>query len=164
MLHDWSTVLVLEGATVLGGCSLIHMLWQELPATAGLWGPIFATKLVQIALMLFIAARFRPRAEAGLTAVERHIWTMVPTYFAGFLAIVVVREMLGIYFPLAPFLAALIAMVFLTLGATPWGRFYVWGAIFWPRGADCVSRHRPLLLGVGWFVCLGMGAHAAQTR
>lgn len=167
VLHDWSTVLVLEGATVLGGCSLIHMLWQELPSTAGKWGPIFLTKMVQIALMLFIAARFRPRAESGLTAVERHIWAMIPTYFAGFLAIVIVREMLGIYFPLAPFLAVLSAMVFLTLGATLWGWFYVWGAIFFAL-AVLIARFTDvgqLLLGVGWFVCLGMGSlHMRWTR
>lgn len=167
VLHDWSTVLVLEGATVLGGCSLIHLLWQELSWTAGQWWPIFVTKIVQIALMLFIAARFRPRAEAGLTAVERHIWTLVPTYFAGFLAIVAVREMLGIYFPLAPFLAVLSAMVFLTLGATLWGWFYVWGGAFiglaiFIAGFPDIGQ---LLLGIGWFVCLASGAlHMRWTR
>src|SRR5436853_36445 len=45
VMHDWSTVLVLEGATILGGCSLIHLLWQELPWTAGKWWPIFVTKM-----------------------------------------------------------------------------------------------------------------------
>jgi serine/threonine protein kinase len=167
VVHDWSTVLVLEGATILGGCSLIHLLWQELPATAGQWWPIFVTKMVQIALMLFVAARFRPRAEAGLTSVERQIWTLVPTYFAGFLAIVVVREMLGIYFPLAPFLAVLSAMVYLTLGATLWGWFYVWGAVFFGL-AILIARFPDvgqLLLGVGWFVCLGSGSlHMRWTR
>ncbi|OAI41347.1 hypothetical protein AYO40_03255 [Planctomycetaceae bacterium SCGC AG-212-D15] len=166
--HDWSTVLVLEGATVLAGCSLVHLFWQELPATQGTWLPIILTKIVQVAVMLFLAARFRPRLEgSGLTAVERSIWTMVPSYFAGFLAIVVVREILAIDFPLAPFLAVLSGMLFLTFGATLWGWFYVWGAAFFGLAILIAfyTQIGQLLLGMGWFLCLAAGSlHMRWTR
>jgi serine/threonine protein kinase len=166
--HDWSTVLILEGATILGGCSLVHLFWQELPWTQGKWLPIIVTKLVQIVLMLFLAARFRPRLEStGLTAVERSIWTMVPTYFAGFLAIVVIREVLGADFPLAPFLAVMSGMLFLSLGGSLWGWFYVWGAAFFGLAVliACYTQIGQLLLGVGWFVALAIGSlHMRWTR
>jgi serine/threonine protein kinase len=167
LMHDWSTVLVLEGATILAGCSLIQVLWQELPWTEGHVWPIFLTKVTQIALMLFLAARFRPRSESGLTAVERQIWMLVPAYFGGFLAIVAVRYFLGADFPLAPFLAVLSGMVFLTLGATIWGWFYVWGAAFFVLAVLIALRSDmgQVLLGIGWFVCLSIGAlHMRWTR
>jgi hypothetical protein len=167
VIHDWNTVLVLEGATILAGCSLIQTLWQELPWTQGLIWPVFLTKVVQISLMLFLAARFRPRTETGLTAVERQIWLLVPAYFGGFLAILAVRYFLGADFPLAPFLAVLSGMVFLTLGATLWGWFYVWGAAFFGL-AVLIALHPDVgqvLLGMGWFVCLAIGSlHMRWTR
>jgi len=169
VLHDWSAVLVLEGLTILAGCLLIHFFWQTWQATRGLWAPILLTKMVQVALMLFLAVRFRPRSEAGLTLVERQIWAMVPAYFGGFLAIVAVREVLGLgqAAPLAPFLAVLSGMVFVTLGKTIWGWFYVWGTAFFGLAVviACYAQIGQPLLGLGWFVCLAANSiHLRRTR
>jgi len=136
--HDWSLVLLLEGSTILIGCTLVHLFWTW-PVTHDRWGPIFVTKLIQVTVMLFIALRFRPRAETRLTAVERQIWSLIPAYFAGFLAIVAVREFLGLpaqQLPLAPFLAVLGGMVFVTLGSTMWGWFYLWGGGFFALAVE----------------------------
>jgi serine/threonine-protein kinase len=169
VLHDWSTVLVLEGLTILAGCLLVHLFWHSWDVTRGWWVPILLTKMVQVALMLFLAVRFRPRAAIGLTLVERQIWAMVPAYFGGFLAIVAVREVLGLgeEAPLAPFLAVLSGMVFVTLGKTIWGWFYVWGAAFFGLAVviACYARIGQPLLGLGWFVCLTVNSiHLRRTR
>jgi hypothetical protein len=53
------------------------------------------------------------------------------------------------------------------LGATLWGWFYVWGATFFALAALIAANTHvgQLLLGTGWFVCLGLGAlHMRWTR
>jgi serine/threonine protein kinase len=166
--HDWSLVLLLEGITILAGCSLVHLFWTW-EKTHERWGPIFLTKLVQVAVMLFIALRFRPRAEARLTAVERQIWSLIPAYFAGFLAIAAVREFLGLpnQLPLAPLLAVLGGMVFVALGTTMWGWFYLWGGGFFALAVaiSIYPYYGQLWLGTLWFVCLAVESlHLRWTR
>lgn len=158
VLDDWSLVLVLEGTTILAGCTLVHLFWHMLTLTRGHWLPIVLIKLVQAALMIWLAIRFRPRSEGGLSAVERQLRALVPAYFGGFFAIVAVRALLGMdpSLPLSPFLAVLSGMIFVTLGTTIWGWFFIWGAAFF--GLAAVIAVYPdigqLLLGFGWFICL----------
>lgn len=165
---DWSLVLLLEGITILVGCSFVHLFWTRW--TPERWGPIFFTKLIQVAVMLYIALRFRPRSETRLTAVERQIWSLIPAYFAGFVAIVAVREFLGFSakdLPLAPFLAVLGGMVFVTLGSTMWGWFYLWGGAFFALAVaiSVYPAYGQLWLGTLWFVCLAVESfHLRWTR
>ena len=167
---DWSTVLLLEGITILVGCSMVHLFWTRWEFSRERWGPIFFTKLLQVGVMLWIALRFRPRRELRLTAVERQIWSLIPAYFAGFVAIVAVREFLGLTareLPLAPLLAVLSGMVFITLGSTMWGWFYLWAGGFFAL-AVAISRYPAygqLWLGTLWFVCLAVESlHLRWTR
>lgn len=165
---DWSLVLLLEGITVLVGCTMIHVFWSW-PVREKL-GPIFGIKLAQLAIMLLIALRFRPRAEPRLTAVERQIWSLIPAYFAGFLAIAGVRELLHLQasdMPLTPFLAVLGGMVFVTLGSTMWGWFYLWGGGFFALAVAISINPQcgQLWLGALWFVCLATESlHLRWTR
>jgi hypothetical protein len=149
---------------------MVHLFWTRWDATRERWWPIFFTKLVQVAVMLFIALRFRPRSESRLTAVERQIWSLIPAYFAGFVAIVAVREFLGLpakQLPLAPLLAVLGGMVFITLGSTMWGWFYLWGGGFFALAVAISSYpdYGQLWLGTLWFVCLAVESlHLRWTR
>jgi serine/threonine-protein kinase len=167
---DWSTVLLLEGITILIGCSMVHLFWTRWDTTRGRSGPIFFTKVVQVIAMLYIALRFRPHSESRLTAVERQIWSLIPAYFAGFLAIVAVREFLGLpakQLPLAPLLAVLGGMVFITLGSTMWGWFYLWGGGFFALAVaiSIYPDYGQLWLGTLWFVCLAVESlHLRWTR
>jgi hypothetical protein len=128
---------------------------------------MFITKLVQIVMMLWLAVRLRPVKEPGLTPAERHIWALVPGYFGAYLGLFLLTFLLPEPLPLAPILALLSGMGFVTLGATVWGWFYVWGAAFFAL-ALVISVCMPiglLLLGLGWFVCLTMGSyHLYRTR
>ena len=165
---DWSLVLLLEGITILIGCTLIHVFWSW-PVREEL-GPIFGIKLAQLAIMLLVALRFRPRAEPRLTAVERQIWSLIPAYFAGFLAIGGVRALLHLQaadMPLTPFLAVLGGMVFVTLGSTMWGWFYLWGGGFFVLAVaiSVYPHYGQLWLGALWFVCLATESlHLRWTR
>jgi serine/threonine-protein kinase len=167
---DWSTVLLLEGMTILIGCSLVHLFWTRWEITRERYWPIFFTKLGQVAAMLYIALRFRPRSEARLTAVERQIWSLIPAYFAGFLAIAAVREFLGLpaqQLPMAPLLAVLGGMVFVALGSTMWGWFYLWGGGFFALAVaiSIYPNYGQLWLGALWFVCLAVESlHLRWTR
>jgi serine/threonine protein kinase len=167
---DWSTVLLLEGMTILVGCSMVHLCWTRWNLTRERWGPIFLTKLTQVVVMLYIALRFRPRSESRLTAVERQIWSLIPAYFAGFIAIVAVREFLSLTakeLPLAPLLAVLGGMVFITLGSTMWGWFYLWGGGFFALAVaiSIFPEYGQLWLGTLWFVCLAVESlHLRWTR
>jgi serine/threonine protein kinase len=166
---DWSTVLLLEGITILVGCSMVHLFWTRWEFSRERRGPIFFTKLLQVAVMLWIALRFRPRRELRLTAVERQIWSLIPAYFAGFVAIISVREFLGLtrQLPLAPLLAVLSGMVFVTLGSTMWGWFYLWGGGFFALAVaiSLYPDYGQLWLGTLWFVCLAVESlHLRWTR
>jgi hypothetical protein len=116
--------------------------------------------VIQIALMLFLAVRLRPAREPGMTAAERQIWTLLPGYYGGFLALVLVNHFLAEPIPLAPILAVMSGMGFATLGATIWGWFYVWGLAFFGL-AVLIVLCEPFgltVLGAGWFVCLLVGS------
>src|SRR5207248_4517443 len=119
-----------------------------------------ATKLAQVGVMLTLAVRLRPLREPRLTAAERQIWTLVPAYYGGFLALVLVNLLRAEPVPLAPVLAVLSGMGFVSLGATIWGWFYVWGAGFYGL-AVLIALCEPFgltILGAGWFVALAADA------
>lgn len=168
VVHDWSRVLVLEGAVIMFGCTMMYLLSETWTGT-GRIAMLLAVKALQIFLMYYVALRFRPTSEVGWTSVERQILSLTPAYFAGFIAIFAIREVLGLgeILPLTPFFAVLSGMVFVTLGTTLWGWFYVWGAGFFVLAAVIAqySDYGQLLLGLGWFVCLVVGSlHLKWTR
>jgi hypothetical protein len=69
--------------------------------------------------------------------------------------------------PLAPVLAAMSGMGFMTLGSTIWGWFYVWGLAFFGLTL-LIFQCEPLgltVLGLGWLLCLVIGSiHLRLTR
>jgi serine/threonine-protein kinase len=157
VLGDWSAILFLEGVTILIGCALLN-LWELRGVRS--WWPYALTKLVQVAVMLLLAVRFRPSREPRATAMERQVWTLVPAYYGGFAAMALVNQFLEPPVPLPPFLAVLSGVAFMTLGASVWGWFYIWGAAFFGLAvliAVCMP-YGMLLLGGGWFVCLVIGS------
>ena len=158
--HDWSLMLFLQGLTILTGCALVN-LWQIWDVTRSLWWPMLVTKGVQVAVMLFLVWRFRPVAEREFTSGERAIWALVPAYYGGFATLLLVNAFLEHPVPVAPFLAVLSGMAFVTLGASIWGWFYIWGAAFFGLALLMAATNSPLsmlLLGLGWFVCLSVGS------
>jgi serine/threonine-protein kinase len=166
MLHGWSLLLVLEGVTILAGCAVANY-WQLTVAPARQWLPILLTKLVQVACMLGIARHFRPVKEPKLTAAERQIWALIPAYYGGFVTLMALNLFLKEPMPMAPVLAVLSGMGFITLGATIWGWFYVWGAGFLLLAIAIAFFPAVglLLVGLGWFVCLVIGSiHLHYTR
>ena len=164
-LARWS-LLLLVGLTIFAGCALANYWEATLPPGRRLL-PILLTKTAQVALMLFWAVRLRPLKEPGLTAAERQIWTLVPAYYGGFVALILVNHFLDEPLPLAPVLAVLSGMGFATLGATIWGWFYVWAIAFFAL-AVLIALCPPYgltLLGLGWLVCLLVGSiHLRWTR
>ncbi len=162
LLHDWSATLFLLGVTILAGCALVN-LWQALDL--GRWwelGLILLTKAAQVAIMLYIVVHFRPVKERQWTSAERQIWALVPGYYGGFLTILIINQWL--HFPMslvAPFLAIMSGVGFVTLGARIWGWFYVWGAGFFGLAifiAVSGTGLGMLWLGLGWFLCLVIGS------
>jgi serine/threonine-protein kinase len=166
LVHGWTILLPLLGLTIFAGCSLSNY-WEISRPPGHRWLPILITKLVQIAIMLFLAVRLRPVKKASLTAAERQIWTLVPAYYGSFLALVVLNGFLEEPLPLAPLLAVLSGMGFATLGPTIWGWFYVWSLAFFAL-AVLIAFSAPYgltLLGLGWFLCLALGSiHLRYTR
>ena len=157
LLHDWSKLLFLLGLTILAGCSLVN-LCQILGAQ---WSLILLTKSLQVAVMLYLVVRFRPLNERGLTSVERQIWCLVPAYYGGFLTVLALNLFLALPVPVAPILAVMSGMAFVTLGASVWGWWYIWGTAFFGLAVLMVASRTPydmLLLGLGWFVCLAISS------
>lgn len=159
--HGWPRLLLAIGLTILVGCILANC-WELCLEPPQRWVAMLLTKLVQIGVMLFLAVRFRPIKERGMTAAERQIWNLVPAYYGGFLSLLIVNYFLKEPLPLAPMLAVLSGMGFATLGATIWGWFYAWGAAFFVLAVLMVSLPFGLtygltLLGSGWFVALVVG-------
>jgi serine/threonine protein kinase len=153
---DWGPLLFLQGLTILAGCALVN-LWQVWDLTRPLWWPILVTKAVQVAVMLYLVVRLRPVAERELTSGERQIWALVPAYYGAFLAVLALNWFFERPVPVAPFLAVLSGMAFVTLGPSIWGWFYIWGGAFFGLAvlmAATGSAYGMLLLGVAWFVCL----------
>jgi serine/threonine-protein kinase len=152
----WSTLLVLEGATILAGCALVN-LWQLWGVTADKLWPVLVTKTVQVGIMLYLAVGFKPFHGRGLSPGERQIWVLVPAYYGGYVTVIVVNSLMGLPLLLAPFLAVMSGVAFMTLGATIWGWLYVWAVAFFALAVGLAATGSPfgmLLLGVGWFVCL----------
>lgn len=156
LLHDWSKLLFLLGLTILAGCGLVN-LWQVWEPTRQQWWLIVLTKVVQVAVMLYLVVRFRPVRERGLTMVERQIWSLVPAYYGGFVTVLLLNAFLPVAIPVAPILAVMSGMAFVTLGASIWGWWYVWGGAFFGLAVGMAASGTPydmLLLGLGWFICL----------
>jgi serine/threonine protein kinase len=155
--HDWSKLLFLLALTILAGCGLMN-LWQVVTPHKL---PILLTKLVQVAVMLFLVMRYRPVRQRGLTSVERQIWCLLPAYYGGFLTVWALNQFLPEAVPLEPILAVLSGMAFVTLGASVWGWWYVWGGAFFGLAlllAVSKTNYGMLLLGLGWFVCLSVSS------
>jgi tRNA A-37 threonylcarbamoyl transferase component Bud32 len=160
--EGWPRLLLAVGLTILAGCALANY-WEQTLEPRYRWMAMLATKLTQIAVMLFLAVRLRPVKERGMTAGERQIWNLVPAYYGGFLSLVIVNHFLEKPLPLAPVLAVLSGMCFATLGASIWGWFYVWSVIFFGLAVFMVCvpfglTYGLTLLGCGWFVLLAVGS------
>jgi serine/threonine protein kinase len=165
-LHDWGRFLFLEGVTILAGCGLVN-LWEFVYPPLSRLPLILLTKVVQVAVMLWLWVTCRPFKGTTMTAAERQIWALVPGYYGAFLTLLALNLVLPEPLPLPPVLAALSGMGFVTLGAGIWGWFYVWGGFFFAL-ALLMSLFLPwgwLLLGAGWFACLVLGSlHLRWTR
>jgi serine/threonine-protein kinase len=171
MLQGWGLLSFSLGVVILCGCALANF-WEWYLSPGHRWLPILATKTAQIGIMLGLAVKLRPVKEPGMTPAERQIWALVPGYYGAYLTLVLMNLFLPPeqHLPLAPILAALSGMGFVTLGATIWGWFYVWGAAFFAL-ALLIALCAPLgpfgllVLGIGWFVCLTFGSyHLYYTR
>jgi hypothetical protein len=163
---DWSLLLLMEGLTILAGCAATNF-WQLRLDPTQQWWAILLTKSVQVAVMLYLVTRLRPVARREYTAAERQIWALVPAYYGGFLTVLCMNAILGYSFTLAPFLAVMSGMGFVTLGASIWGWSYFWGAAFFFLALFLAASRTPLgmlLLGLGWFVCLAVGSVQLRRR
>jgi hypothetical protein len=163
----WPRLLLAIGLTILVGCAVANY-WENTVQNPG-WRlvALLLTKAVQVAIMLVLAVRLRPAKVAGITAVERQVWCLIPAYYGGFLALVVVNHFLDKPVPLAPILAVMSGMGFAMLGATVWGWFYLCSAFFFVLALVIVlaSPYGLTLLGLGWFLCLLVGGlHLHFTR
>lgn len=158
-MRGWTLLLVLLGLTIFTGCALSNAWEVWLP-----WGPRMAALLVtalgQLGVMFLLAAWLRPVQEPRLTAAERQILALVPGYYGGVLVLWMMNLFLDQPLPMAPIKAILSGMGFMTLGATIWGWFYVWGAFFFALALVivCLPQVGLTLLGLGWLVCLVVGA------
>jgi hypothetical protein len=163
--RGWPRLFVALGVVIFAGCAMAN--WCEgLPRERRLV-TLLVVKAVQVVLMLLVVVRLRPNKETGLTPAERQIWTLVPAYYGGFLALVVVNHFLAEPVPLAPVLAVMSGMGFATLGATIWGWLYIYSVVFFALAVLMVvcAPYGLTLLGVGWLVCLSVGAfHLHWTR
>jgi serine/threonine-protein kinase len=158
-LRGWPQLMLALGLTILGGCMLVNYWEMTLPRGEQM-AALLATKAVQVALMLFLAVRLRPVKEPIMTAAERQIWSLIPAYYGGFLALVVVNYFLPEPVPLAPVLAVMSGMGFAMLGAAIWGWFYVWSAGFFLLAVLIVfcGQFGLTVLGLGWALCFFIGA------
>jgi hypothetical protein len=167
LMKGWPRLLLALGLTILAGCSVANYLELHV-SREHLLLPLLLTKAVQVAVMLFFAVRLRPVKAGSLTVVERQVWCLVPAYYGGFLALVVVNHFQDKPLPMAPILAVMSGMGFAMLGASLWGWFYVWGAFFFGLAVFivCVAPSYGLtLLGLGWFLCMLVGGiHLHLTR
>jgi serine/threonine protein kinase len=164
--RSWTALLLSLGFTIFAGCALCNLWEWELQGALRVLA-ILSTKVVQVAVMLFLVVRLRPSREASMTAMERQVWSLVPGYYGGFLTLVLLNRMLQPALPLAPILAVMSGMAFATLGATLWGWFYVWSIGFFLLAL--LIAFLPVigltLLGLGWLLCLVVGSiHLSWTR
>jgi tRNA A-37 threonylcarbamoyl transferase component Bud32 len=168
LLRGWTLLLLLLGATIFAGCALMNYLEITDALTPGQrWLALLATKVTQVAVMLTLAVKLRPVKEAGLTAAERQIWTLVPAYYGSFLTLLAVKHFAGESFPLASVLAVLSGMGFGMLGATIWGWFYIWSVAFFLLAVSILfcAPYGLTMLGLGWLLCLVVcSIHLHWTR
>jgi hypothetical protein len=167
-LRGWPLLMVALGLTILGGCALANYWELTLPRSEQL-AALLATKAGQVALMLLLAVKLRPVKEPMMTAAERQIWSLIPAYYGGFLALVVVNHFLDKPVPLAPVLAVMSGMGFAMLGAAIWGWFYVWSIGFFLLAVLIVfcAPFGLTVLGLGWALCFFIGAiqlHCTRSR
>ncbi|MFO0878712.1 MAG: serine/threonine-protein kinase [Gemmataceae bacterium] len=181
--QGWPLLLILLGVTILVG-SVVCNYWEMNLRGKRVWLAIFATKAVQVALMLLLAHRLRPvescPAEAStlsgkpggpspsnLSAAERLIWSLVPGYYGSLTTLVIMNLVRDSSIPLAPVLCLLSGMGFACLGAAIWGWFFVWSGVFFLLTFAAVlgAPYGLTILGVGWFFCLLIGGvHLYLTR
>jgi serine/threonine protein kinase len=164
--RSWTALLLSLGLTIFAGCALCNLWEWQLQGVLRVLA-MLSTKVVQVAVMLFLVVRLRPSKEASMTAMERQVWSLVPAYYGGFLALVLLNRVLDPALPLAPILAVMSGMAFATLGATLWGWFYVWSVGFFLLAL--LIAFLPMvgltLLGLGWLLCLVVGSiHLSWTR
>ena len=162
----WTLLLLLHGLTIFVGCATANY-WEMHLSQRSRWWAVLVTKLVQIAVMIYLLARLRPGKEPAMSAAERQIWSLLPGYYGGFLTLVMINPFLDKPIPLAPVLAVMSGMGFTSLGAAIWGWFYVWGLAFFGLAVVTVlcEPYGLTVLGAGWLVCLVMGAlHLRLTR
>jgi tRNA A-37 threonylcarbamoyl transferase component Bud32 len=162
----WGRLLLALGATILAGGVAATVIEQALPAPRRPLS-LFLNGAVMVGVMLALARWLRPMKEPRLTAAERQIVALVPAYYGGSLALLLLNLLLPQPIPLAPVKAVLSGMVFVTLGATIWGWFYVWGAFFFLLALVLTwcAPYQFLVLGMGWMVCLtACAAHLRWTR
>jgi serine/threonine protein kinase len=166
LLRGWPPLMLALGVIILAGCALANYWENTLPHSEQL-AALLVTKFVQVTLMLVLAVKLRPVKEPIMTAAERQIWSLVPAYYGGFLALVLVNFFLDKPVPLAPILAVMSGMGFAMLGASIWGWFYVWSLGFFLLAVLIVlwAPFGLTLLGLGWAICFFIGAaHLHWTR
>jgi serine/threonine protein kinase len=154
--HDWGWFLLLQGVTILAGSTLANalLLWEP---TKGLAWPVMMAKLAQVAVMLFLLWRMRPTGTVAFEAGERQILALVPGYYGGFLTIWAIAWIWDLQRLMAPMLAVISGLAFMTLGASIWGVLYIWGAGFFGLAvvlALSESQWGLFWVGLGWFLCL----------
>src|SRR5439155_13112272 len=124
--RGWGRRLVALGVLILVAGVVATGLEKTLPPERRPL-PLFLLGAGMVGTMLALAWYFRPIHEPRLTAVERQIVALVPAYYSGSLALLVINLFRQEPIPLAPVKAVLSGMVFVTLGATVWGWCYVLG-------------------------------------
>jgi serine/threonine protein kinase len=155
----WARLLVWLGVTIFVGCALANY-WELTLPPGHRWLPMLLTKAAQIAIMLALAFRLRPIKDTALTAAERQIWTLIPAYYSSYAALVVVNRFLAEPLPMGPVLSVLSGMGFAMLGASIWGRFYLWALGFFALAivTAIFPSYGLTLVGFGWLICLVGGA------
>jgi serine/threonine-protein kinase len=164
--RGWGRLLVALGAFIFAGGVVATGLEITLPPERRTL-PMLLMGGGMIAAMLALARWLRPIDEPRLTAVERQVIALVPAYYGGSLALLLLNLLLPEPIPLAPVKAVLSGMAFATLGATVWGWCYVWGAYFCALAMliTFCAPYGMFILGLGWLVCLtACAAHLRWTR
>src|SRR5262249_44395011 len=122
--QGWSLLFLLLGVTIFVGCTTANV-WEVTIAPPFRWWAVLMTKLVQIAVMLYLGVLSRPGKGPVMPAAEGQIWSLVPGYSGGFLPLLPLTAFLDKPIPLAPVLSVMSGMGFTSLGAAIWGWFYV---------------------------------------
>jgi serine/threonine protein kinase len=158
--YDWSTFLLLQGLTILAGSTLanIWMVWKPTSAVAG---PVMLIKSIQVGVMFLLLWFKRPTGTAAFEAGERQILALLPGYYGAFVTVSLIAWWWGQGHLLAPMLAVMSGMAFITLGASIWGFLYIWGGGFFVLAVALAlsDSHWGLFwVGLGWFLCLVHGS------